>query len=129
MRIWIKYLILDWSIVTVGIILISFQIMKNDFIKEDYEITEYLKNPETNPSGFSLEEELFRDNILGQWAITKNEFVKRIKNSERIHIKSNHKIQDKTIYLYLPIYGFIVWGVPIFVFSLLGNLFGKSKNK
>ena len=129
MRIWMKYLIVGWSIITAGIILAAFQVMKYDFIKEDYEINEYLKNSELNPSGISLEEELFKDNAFGQWAITKSEFINRIKNSERIHLESNHKVQYRTIYLYLPIYGFIIWSVPIFVFSLLGYLFGKSKNR
>lgn len=129
MRIWMKYFIVGWSIVTVGIILVSFEIMKYDFIKEDYEITEYLKNLGTKPRGVTLEEELFRDNAFGQWAITKSDFIKRIKNIERIYLKSNHEVQYKTIYLYLPLYGFIVWGVPIFGFFLLGNLFGVSKNK
>ncbi len=127
MRIWMKYLIVGWSIISVGIILVSFQIMKYDFINEDYEITEYLKNSTTNPIAISLGEELFRDNAFGQWAITKTEFINRIKNSKNIHLQSNHKVQNRTIYLYLPIYGFMVWGIPIFIFSLLGDLFGKNK--
>ena len=75
MRIWMKYLIVGWSVITARIILAAFQVMKYDFIKEDYEINEYLKNSELNPSGISLEEELFKDNAFGQWAITKSEFI------------------------------------------------------
>ena len=127
MNTWMKYFIFGWSLITVGVILVSFQIMKYDFIKEDYGLTEYLKNSGTNPEGVSIEEDLFRDNAFGQWAITKSDFINRIKNSEGIRLKSNHRVKDRKIYLYLPVYGFIVWSVPIFVFYLLGCLGRKEK--
>ncbi len=127
MGIWTKYLIVGWSLITVGIILVSFQIMKYDLIKEDYELTEFLKTSETTPKDVSIEGELFKDNAFGEWAITKSEFISRIKNSEGIRLRSNHKIQYQKIYLYLPIYGFVVWSAPICVFALLGFLFGKAK--
>jgi hypothetical protein len=46
MKQWTKYLVIGWSIVSIGVIIVSFQILKTDYIQDDYEIMIVLKTPE-----------------------------------------------------------------------------------
>lgn len=133
MRIWAKYLIIGWSIVSVGIIIVTFQIMKAAFIDEDYEITIAYKTPEkvqatgnTQKEWEIVGETLFHD-VFDEISITKKQFIERIQKAKGITIESKHKLNDYKIYIYLPLYAFAVWGVPIVVFTLLGILFSKKK--
>ena len=50
MKIWAKYLTIGWSIVTVAIVIVSFQLMKSHFIEEDYEVMMVYKVPEKMPA-------------------------------------------------------------------------------
>jgi hypothetical protein len=142
MKGWMKYLIIGWSIVSVGLVIVSFQLAKSDFIKEDYEIMMVLKAPEkaalTPPPGYILDEpEVIAEKLFpGQKAkdfldgldpsITKKEFVDKIKKAKGVTIESKTKV-NKAIYMILPIYAFLVWGIPILVFSLVGVIFGRAK--
>lgn len=128
-RIWAKYLIIGWSAVSVAIVIVSFQLMKSQFVEEDYGVTTVYKLPEKTP-GTSWEligESLFHNNdISDSISITKKEFVDRMKKAKGVVIESKTKIKDKTVYLLLPLYAFAVWIIPILVFSLVGLLFSRK---
>ena len=139
MKIWAKYLIIGWSIVSAAIIIVSFQIMKNDYIEEDYEVMMVYTVPEKEKIEGStghleaIAADLFYKktdplSLLDYVApaLTKKEFVEKMKKAKGITIESNSKIKDKIIYVYLPIYAFAVWMIPILVFSLMGLLFSRK---
>lgn len=134
MNIWAKYLTIGWSIVTVAIVIVSFQLMKNQFIEEDYEVMMVYKVPEKMattdnvPSHWeAVAENLFYNkDIFDTISITKKEFVERMKKAKGVTIESKNKIKDKSVYLFLPLYAFAVWTVPILVFSLVGLLFSRK---
>ena len=137
MKDWTKFLIIGWSIVSVGIIIVSFQIMKEDFIQEDYTIMMLLKTPERFapteefPEGIVFDaQNLFHGkDIFDEFSITKKQFVERIKKAKEVTIESKNKIEDKSIYILLPLYAFGVWAIPIIVFALIGILFTKKDRK
>jgi hypothetical protein len=129
MKIWAKYLIIGWSIVTVGIIIVSFQLMKNHFIEETYEVWVVYKDLEEAGDLELIAQDLFYNKDVFDTlnpSITKKEFVERMKKAKRITIESKNKIKDKSIYLFLPLYAFAVWMIPILVFSLIGLLFSRK---
>ncbi len=132
MRTWMKYLVIGWSIISVGIIIISFQFMKKDFIEEAYEIYTVYKTPEKENSSSNWEtigENLFYekdDHDLFNKFISKEEFVERMKKAKGINIYTKNRIKDRSIYVQLPLYAFAVWAIPILVFSLVGSLFTKK---
>lgn len=127
MRIWMKYLIIGWSIVVVGLLIISFQIMKKQFIQEDYEIALPLCKPEVVDKNIEfIAGVLYYDD--NEKFLSKHEFINRIKGVKSIKLESNHRVKDNVIYIALPLYTFGLWALPIFVFALVGNLFtGKAK--
>lgn len=134
MKSWTKYLIIGWSIVSVGIIIVSFQLMKNDFIQEDYEIMMIYKTPEKIPPTEKfpnewevLAEDLFYGkDVFDTLSITKKQFADRMKKAKGVTIESKNKVKDKSVYVFLPLYAFAVWAIPILVFSLLGILFYRK---
>ncbi len=134
MRIWARYLIIGWSIVSVAIVIVTFQLMKSHFIEEDYEVTLVYKTPEKVKSLSNPEKEweivaesLFSGkDVYETISITKKEFIERIKKAKSVTIESKSKVKDTSIYLFFPIYAFIVWTIPVLVFSLLGLLFSKK---
>ncbi len=123
MKTWTKFLVIGWSVVCVGIVVVSFEIMKKDYVTEDYSIyaPQRVEKKEidgdiylgavlyTNPNEF----------------LSKEQFIERVKGAKAIELQSGHKI-NKSIYLYLPIYSFVIWAFPILVFVMLGYLFEKS---
>jgi hypothetical protein len=130
MKTWVKYLVIGWSLICVGIIIVSFQIMKNDYIQYDYTFwpsePQNLGKGETSGKGAGWEEVIpflftHEGNLL-----TKDQFIERIKGAKSIQAISFHKVKDRSIYVYLPIYALIVWALPILMFALLGILFGKN---
>lgn len=124
MKTWAKYLVIGWSIICIGVILLSFQIMKDDFIKQDYDIYLPLKVPEKINDNFEfIGSSLYHND---EKFLSKEEFIKRVKGIKSIELQSDYKV-NKAIYLVLPIYAFMVWALPILMFALLGNLFGKNK--
>ncbi len=130
MKSWTKFLIIGWSIVSLGIIIISYQIMKKEYIQEDYEVSVILKTPQKISPNFELiAEPLFKDENIkeGNILLTKMEFVEVIKKAKGIEIQSKSIVKDKSIYLILPIYAFAIWMIPVTVFSLLGLLFTRRE--
>jgi hypothetical protein len=134
MKLWAKYLIIGWSIVTVAIVIVSFQLMKSHFIEEDYEIMMVYKEPEKMPASDNgpghweavAENLFFNKDVFDTIAITKKEFVDRMKKAKGVTIDSKTTIKDKSVYLFLPLYTFLVWTIPILVFSLVGFLFSRK---
>jgi hypothetical protein len=140
MKTWMKYLVIGWSIASVGIIIVSFQLIKSNVIKEHHTITMVYKTPEKPaaidkvPIGWEvIAEELFHEkdvfdrlSVLDP-TITKLEFVDKIKKAKGLTIESKRNITDNSIYIFFPIYSFFVWGLPILVFSLIGVIFGREK--
>jgi hypothetical protein len=117
----------------VAIVLVSFQLMKSHFIEEDYEVTTVFKVPEKLPATANMSnwefvgEDLFSGkDAFDAISITKKEFVDRMKKAKGVTIDSKTKIKDKSVYLYLPLYAFVVWMIPIVVFSLVGLLFSRK---
>jgi len=138
MRAWIKYLIIGWSIVSLGIVIVSFQLMKAHYIEEGYEIMMVHKPTRMQldkipgePDKFiegTIAESLFNDpNPYRNMSITKEEFVERMKKAKGVTIESKRMVKDKSIYLFFPLYSFIIWGLPILIFSLVGTIFGREK--
>lgn len=141
MKAWMKYLIIGWSIVSVGIVIVSFQLMKLNSIEESHSIMLVYKAPEKPaPTGNVsdgwevIAEDLFYNkngnDLLSPFdpTITKKEFVDKMKKAKGITIESKSKVKDNSIYLWFPIYSFLVWGVPILVFSLVGLLFSRKSD-
>lgn len=121
----VKYLVIGWSILCIGIIIISFEIMKKDYIQEDFDIFLPLKVPlKTEVSNLEIIAESLYHN--DEDFLSKEKFIERVKVAKSIELRSNFKVKNKSIYLYLPFYTFIVWAFPILMFALLGNLFEKN---
>jgi hypothetical protein len=131
MRLWTKYLVVGWSLVCIGIVIVSFQVMKRQFIEEDFEVMLVYQSPQNTESGENIVgEDLFHGkDWVGKAAITKENFVDRIKKAKGFNIWSKHRVVNKGIFLYLPLYAFAVWAVPIVVLSLIGVLFSREKTK
>lgn len=144
MKTWIKYLIIGWSIVCVGIIIVSYLIMKREYVREDYGISiVYKASPNPTPGQIYntweiLGESLFKDVDRKEGELlllSKEEFVQAIKRAKGdlsklkgIEIQSNSQVKDKSIYLALPLYSFTVWAIPILIFSLIGIIFQKKSS-
>ena len=134
MRIWARYLIIGWSIVTLAIVIVTFQLMKSHFIEEDYEVTLVYKTPEKVKSATNSDKEweivaeslFFGKDVFDTISITKKEFIERIKKAKSVTIESKNKVKDTSVYLFFPIYAFIVWSIPVLVFSLIGLLFSRK---
>ncbi len=121
---WMKYLVIGWSIVCVGIALFTYPIMKKQFIDEDYEIYLPFKEPvKVGKNSYQLTEPLFQQDEH----ITKKQMVSRLQNTniENITITTVQKRFDDRIYVILPLFTFFVWFVPVTVFSLVGVLFTR----
>lgn len=127
MRSLLRYFVIGWSIVTIGILIVSYGIMKKDYVQEQYEIVLSTKDPEAFEVAFSQ----VSANIFHY---TDNEGVAHLTNKptmldnvdrKGIKVRSNNQVKNARIYLFLPIYAFLIWALPIAVFSLLGRLFLK----
>jgi len=97
--------------------------MKKEFVQEDYAIDLPLCQPEL------LGENIKRiGNIIyyNKEFLSKDEFIEQIKGVKSIELKSTHKVKNNKIYIFLPLYAFGIWAIPIFVFSLVGNLFSRK---
>jgi hypothetical protein len=124
MTTWMKYLVIGWSIVCVGIMLFTYPIMKKQYIDEDYEIYLALKEPvKVGKNSYRLSESLFQQDER----ITKKQMVSRLQdtNIENITITTIQKRFDDRIYIVLPLFTFLVWVIPVTVFSLVGVLFSR----
>jgi hypothetical protein len=124
MTTWMKYLVIGWSIVCVGIALFTYPIMKKQYIDEDYEIYLPLKEPvKVGKNSYRLSESLFQQDER----ITKKQLVSRLENTniENITITTIQKRFDDRIYIVLPLLTFLVWFIPVMVFSLVGILFSR----
>ena len=126
MKAWTKYLVIGWSIICVGITIVSFQIMKNDYIQEDYDIFLPLRVPEKLEGGLEFMGPLIYADEKEKF-LSKEQFIERAKGAKSIELRGTSKVKNKAIYLYLPIYAFVVWALPILMFVLVGNLFGKTR--
>lgn len=134
MRTWAKYLTIGWSIVTLAIVITSFQLLKYNFIEEDYEVTVNYKMPEKMASTNDVEnqwevvgESLFHGkDVFAATSITKKEFVDRIKRAKGITIETKNRVKENSVYILFPFYAFIIWTIPIIVFSLIGLLFSRK---
>ena len=147
MKIWAKYLIIGWSIVTFAIVIVSYQLTKSWFT--EYEIMAVYKVPEkmattNNAPGWEVvAKDLFY--IEGDplalmpgsgvempgvgvetTSITKDEFLDKMKKAKGITIRPRTNVKDESIYLFLPLYAFAVWMLPVLVFSLVGLLFSRN---
>jgi len=125
MKAYFKYLILGWSIVSVGLIVLAYQIIKKDIIQENYEI----RLPEKIPDKLASQGFTFLGTFLYHdlKCLSKKEFTKRLKDAKEIDIYSSYKIKEpKAFYILFPIYAFLIWALPIIVFSLLGLVFKKK---
>jgi hypothetical protein len=124
MTTWMKFLVIGWSIVCVGIMLFTYPIMKKQYIDEDYEIYLALKEPvKVGKNSYRLSESLFQQDER----ITKKQMVSRLQdtNIENITITTIQKRFDDRIYIVLPLFTFLVWVIPVTVFSLVGVLFSR----
>jgi len=138
MKVWAKYLVVGWSVIAAAIVVVSFTLMKSHFVEEEYEIMMAYKVPEKVAAANNTQSdwELVGENLFqGQDAfdsisITKKQFVERMRKAKGVTIESKQRVKDNALYLYLPLYAFAVWMMPILVFSLLGMLFsGKAQTK
>ena len=59
--------------------------------------------------------------------LAKKQLVERIMKAKGIMIASKSKVKDKSIYIFLPLYAFAVWAMPITVFSLVGIFLAKER--
>jgi len=108
--------------------------MKSHFIEEDYEVTLVYKTPEKVKSATNSDKEweivaeslFFGKDVFDTISITKKEFIERIKKAKSVTIESKNKVKDTSVYLFFPIYAFIVWSIPVLVFSLIGLLFSRK---
>jgi len=135
MNTWMKYLVIGWSIVTLGIILVSFQIMKKDLINENYiiplpetlqaKISEAKKHDYTNQKIIDYLQDKFKEWIDRETLSIKAEELNKLLMTKELHIKSQHHV-DSIIYLILPIYAFGIWAIPILVFFLVGSIFSRK---
>ena len=49
-----------------------------------------------------------------------------MKKAKGITIRPRTNVKDESIYLFLPLYAFAVWMLPVLVFSLVGLLFSRN---
>ncbi|MBI4764277.1 MAG: hypothetical protein HY787_06710 [Deltaproteobacteria bacterium] len=125
MRTWTKLLVVGWSILCIGIIVVSFQIMKKDYVAETYSIWAPLLVPEKVGDGVERLAAWLYPNQNERF-LSKEQFIERVKGAKGVELKSEHTVKNKAIYLYLPIYSFVVWAFPILVFVAVGRLFEKN---
>ncbi len=95
MKIWNKYFIIGWSIINVGILIVSFQIMKSEFIKANIGIrVQATEAPSMGAqlSGTARERSLFKDS---ESFISKEEFLRRLKNEKGIIIDKKAVVSQR----------------------------------
>lgn len=131
MKTWIKFLIIGWSFVSAAIIIVTYNVMKYEFVTEDYSIELTHNTSELKPGDiYDLRKATVISYLYDDYykmPLYKSEFIERIKNAKSINLHSSHSVNNKAIYLYLPLYSFVVWAFPILVFTLMGIVFEKSK--
>lgn len=125
MKTWIKLLIIGWSIVSVAIIIVSYQVMKYNYVTEDYSVELPLRTPVKGDTFTILSSIIYHDDNMK--FLSKQEFIEHIKDAKSINLHSSHTVKNRGIYLYLPLYSFVIWAFPILIFALLGILFERSK--
>ena len=135
MKTWMKYLVIGWSIVSVAVVVISFQIMREDIIEEEYYIPlpELLKAKirEAKQDGYNDQEIVdFLLNKLKELITQKKlspteEELNALLKTKEIQVRF-HRNVDPIFYIVLPIYAFLIWGIPILVFSLVGIMFSRK---
>ena len=135
MNTWMKYLVVGWSIVSLGIILVSFQLMNKNLINENYiiplpetlqaKISEAKKHDYTNQEVIDYLQDKFKELIDRETLSIKAEELNKLLMTKELHIKSQHNV-DSIIYLILPIYAFGIWAIPILVFSIVGSIFSRK---
>ncbi len=134
MKTWMKYLIIGWSIVSVVVVLISFQIMREDIIEEEYYIPlpELLqtKIKEAKQDGYNDQEIVdFLLNQLEELITQKKlspteEELNALLKTKEIQVRFQRNVEP-ILYIVLPIYAFLIWALPILVFSLIGTIFTR----
>jgi hypothetical protein len=107
---WIRMLVIGWSIVSVGIILVSYQVMKHGYVTEDYSVELPLQGSFSGEiTGISRLLYADRDDQY----LSKQQFLESIKDAKAINLHSSYTVKNQAIYLYLPIYSFVIWAFPI----------------
>lgn len=152
MKTYFKYLIIGWSIVSVALVVLFFQITKDSVIEEEYviqqpelissKVNEFIKKKRSeDPKSVPTGREMLLNNApsygyLEEYlqkvrkTITKEE-LNAILKDEGLKIKCQRKIDDPAaVYILFPLFAFFIWALPVTVFSLVGLLFSKnSKHK
>lgn len=154
MNTWIKYLIIGWSIVSVGLVVLSFRVTKRSIIEEKYFISlpESIQHKISRiitprlPEGFILDmtnykKEGFTDQEIFDYTLKKlaemlsdakitlttKEFNTILKDVKELQIESQHKVKNPLeFYILFPLYAFLIWALPIIVFSLVGLVFSRK---
>ncbi len=131
MKTWIRFLTIGWSFVSAAIIIVTYNVMKYEFVTEDYIIELTHNSSELKPGDiYDLRKQTIVSYLYNNYngmPLYKSEFIERIKNVKSINLNSSHSVDNKSIYLYLPLYSFVVWAFPILVFTLLGILFERGR--
>jgi hypothetical protein len=125
MKTWAKFLVVGWSIVCIGIVAVSYQVMKKDYVDDSYKIFLPFRTPEDMGGGVKRLANWLYANEDEQY-LSKEQFIERAKGARALDLQSEHKVKNRAIYLYLPIYSFAIWALPLLVFVILGHLFAKD---
>ena len=137
MKTYFKYLIIGWSIVSIVLVILSFQVMKKEFIEEKFVL--WMPSLKQAEGKYVFGEQLFQ--------ITLEELGKKVKArySEYSDLEDRdvgRRVFDKYLkdkgldvelryepsifYIVFPIYTFFIWALPVIVFSLVGIIFSRK---
>ncbi len=135
MKTWMKYLVIGWSIVCLGLIIATFQIMKNEYVEVSYSIEpskatqnwalNRIRTDSNNQDIYNFLIKRYKEIFIDKRIIETTELNNILKDEAFFKVES-HYIIDNMIFVLYPIYAFLIWGTPVLVFSLIGVIFTRK---
>jgi hypothetical protein len=127
MKTYFKLLIICWSIFSIPICFTLFSTVKTSYVEQEHYFV-IIRHPD-RLTGKDAElrravwEEMERRGLINK------QIEEMIKDKSDVGRYVEYTNVDSALYVWYPIMCFLIWSIPITVFSLLGILFERRKTK
>lgn len=127
MKNYFKFLIICWTICSVPICVTLFSTVKASYIEQEYYYA-LVRHPD-RPTNVDGKTRYLAWKELARRGVIKEEIEQMVKDKSDVAKYVEYTNVDSALYVWYPIMCFLIWSIPITVFSLLGILFERRKIK
>lgn len=127
MKTYFKLLIIGWSICSIPICFTLFSTVKTSYMEQRHYFV-ILKHPDRHTREDAKELHYIWKEFERLGAINR-QIEEMIKDKSDVGQYVEYTNVDSALYVWYPIMCFLIWSIPITVFSLLGILFERRKTK